>query len=277
MVMKYRNRKNAEAVSRYWGKPLDRPDWYKINNSASEDSAEVLIYDVIGWPFNDAGELVRTIKDLGGKDITVRINSPGGDVFDGLALFNAIDMYSGRVITRIEGLAASMASIVAIGGDEVQSHANAMMMIHEPWTYMAGNQHDMREVADILEKISGNMLDIYYGKAGNGKRELKQMMREETWLTAKEAKENRLIDTIIEKPAVKASFDLSMFAKTPDDLAVKAEGRELTEREIERALRDAGASRSFAKSYIAGKPLRDAGEIGAVQNLISKIQGVFKS
>ena len=275
--MKYRNRKNAEAVSRYWGKPLDRPDWYKINNSASEDSAEVLIYDVIGWPFNDAGELVRTIKDLGGKDITVRINSPGGDVFDGLALFNAIDMYSGRVITRIEGLAASMASIVAIGGDEVQSHANAMMMIHEPWTYMAGNQHDMREVADILEKISGNMLDIYYGKAGNGKRELKQMMREETWLTAKEAKENRLIDTIIEKPAVKASFDLSMFAKTPDDLAVKAEGRELTEREIERALRDAGASRSFAKSYIAGKPLRDAGEIGAVQNLISKIQGVFKS
>ena len=272
--MKYRSIKNADAVARYWGKPLDRPEWYEVKAQTEVDGAEILIYDVIGWPYNDVNDLVRSIGQMSGKQITVRINSPGGDVFDGIALFNALQTH-GNVITKVEGLAASMASIVMLAGKDVQIHSSAMVMVHEPCTVMAGNQHDMREVADILEKISGNMLEIYYGKTGQGKRDLKQMMKDETWLTAKEAKEKKLVDTIIEKPAAKAAFDLSMFAKAPDGLTCHAEGgRELTEREIERALRDAGGSRAFAKSYIAGKTLRDAGLIGAAQKLIAKIEGV---
>ncbi len=273
--MKYRTAKNAEAIARYWGKSLDKPDWYRIEAS-DDDNAEIMIYDVIGWPFNDSREFTKALGAMTAKTITVRINSPGGDVFDGLAIYNALQTHKSRIITKIDGLAASMASIVAIAGSEVQSHANAMMMIHEPWTWAAGNQHDMRDIADVLEKISGNMLDIYYGKTGGGKRELKQMMKDETWLTAKEAKERNLIDTIIEKPAAKAAFDLSMFANVPDGFHAQPEGRDLTTREIERALRDAGASRSFAKAIIAEKvkPLRDA-ELATVANdLVSVIENL---
>ena len=78
MNLSYRNQKNAEAVSRFWGKPLDRPEWYKIEASAN-DQAEILVYDVIGWPYNDAGDLVRYVNSLGDKDILVRLNTPPRD------------------------------------------------------------------------------------------------------------------------------------------------------------------------------------------------------
>jgi len=148
-----------------------------------------------------------------------------------------------------------------------------MMMIHDPWIYTAGNQYELREMADLLEKISGNMLDVYAGRSKIGKREMKEIMKAETWYTAKEAKEKGFIDTILETgKAAKAQFDLTMYANAPDGIC-SIEGRDLTEREIERALRDAGASRSFAKAIVAErfKPLRDAELMAEVESLIQKI------
>lgn len=272
MNLSYRNQKNAEAVSRFWGKPLDRPEWYKIEASAN-DQAEILVYDVIGWPYNDAGDLVRYVNSLGDKDILVRLNTPGGDVFDGMAIFNALANHKGKVTIRIEALAASMGSVLAMAGKEIQAYSNTMMMIHDPWTYMAGNQYELREMADLLEKISGNMLDVYAGRSKIGKREMKEIMKAETWYTAKEAKEKGFIDTILETgKAAKAQFDLTMYTNAPDGIC-SIEGRDLTEREIERALRDAGASRSFAKAIVAErfKPLRDAELKAEVESLIQKI------
>lgn len=272
MNLSYRNQKNAEAVSRFWGKPLDRPEWYKIEASAN-DQAEILVYDVIGWPYNDAGDLVRYVNSLGDKDILVRLNTPGGDVFDGMAIFNSLANHKGKVTIRIEALAASMGSVLAMAGKEIQAYFNTMMMIHDPWIYTAGNQYELREMADLLEKISGNMLDVYAGRSKIGKREMKEIMKAETWYTAKEAKEKGFIDTILETgKAAKAQFDLTMYTNAPDGIC-SIEGRDLTEREIERALRDAGASRSFAKAIVAErfKPLRDAELKAEAESLIQKI------
>jgi ATP-dependent Clp endopeptidase proteolytic subunit ClpP len=280
MKLAYRSEKNAEAVARFWGKSLEKPDWYRIEAKDADDTAEIIIYDVIGWPYNDAFDLVRSLGSIKAKNITVRINSPGGDVFDGVAIFNALKDHDAHVTTKIEGLAASMASIVALAGDEVQAHKNAMYMIHDPWVLAAGNQYDLREIADILQKIGVNMLDIYYDKSSIGKRELKAMMKEETWFTAAEAKDRGLIDTVLEAGAAKAKFDLSIYANVPDELEDSdREGATLSKQEIERALRDAGASRSFAKSIAArgsnGNSQRDVGGVKADIDKILKLQQII--
>jgi ATP-dependent Clp endopeptidase proteolytic subunit ClpP len=216
------------------------------------------------------------LAEITAKTVTVRINSPGGDVFDGMAIFNALKNYQqGKVVTRIEGIAASMASIIALSGKEVQAFANTMYMIHEPYAFTAGNQYSLRELADILEKMSGQMIDIYSSNATPGKREIAQMMKDETWLTAKEAKEKGFIDTVLDGKGAKAQFDLSMFSNVPDGLDGSREGGELTEREIERALRDAGASRSFAKSVAVGRSAGNDGDQRDVESLKSSIKAMI--
>ena len=280
MKLAYRSEKNAEAVARYWGKSLEKPDWYRIEAKDEDDNAEIIIYDVVGWPYIDAFDLIRSLGTIKAKNISVRINSPGGDVFDGVAIFNALKEHPAHVTTKIEGLAASIASIIALAGDEVQAHKNAMYMVHDPWVLAAGNQYDLREIADILGKIGGNMLDIYYDKSNIGKRELKQMMKDETWFTAAEAKDRGLIDTILDTGAAKAKFDLSIYANVPDELEDSdREGATLSKQEIERALRDAGASRSFAKSIAArgsnGNSQRDVGGVKADIDKILKLQQII--
>lgn len=276
MKLSYRNQKNAEATARFWGKPLDKPDWYRIE-ALGDDEAEIIFYDVIGWPFNDAAELVRALADMRQGKITVRINSPGGDVFDAMAIFNALQSHKSKIVTRIESLAASAASFIALAGKEVQAYPNAMIMIHSAWAYSAGNQHDLREIADILGKIDENMVDIYTGASNIGKKEIREMMKAETWFTAKEAQERGFVDTIVDGKAAKAAFDLSMFAHVPDEIVASREGRELTEREIERALRDAGASRNFAKAVAVGRSAGGDGNQRDVESLKSAILKIQNS
>lgn len=247
MNLSYRNQRNAENIARFWNKSLDKPDWYEIK-SQSEEEVEIFIYDVIGWPFTRAEDFAKSLSEFGTKNLIVRVNSPGGDVFDAVSIFNTINSYKGKTITRIDSLAASAASIVALSGKEVQVYKNSMMMIHEPWTFAWGNQYDLSDVVNLLGKISGNFIDIYADNSNIGKRTIKEMMKDETWFTAKEMKEKDLIDTIIEKDGAKANFDLSIFSKIPEGIEGQKEGRELSEREVERALRDVGASRNFAKA-----------------------------
>jgi ATP-dependent Clp endopeptidase proteolytic subunit ClpP len=273
MNLKYRNQRNAEATARYWNKPIDKADWYKIE-ALSEDSTEVMIYDVIGWPFNDAGEIIRALAGINTKTVTVRINSPGGDVFDAMAIFNALQSHKSKIITRIESLAASAASFIALAGKEVQAYQNAMVMIHDPWVLAAGNQYDLREIADILEKISGNMVDIYSQNSKVGKKEIREMLKAETWFTAKEAREKGFVDTIIDGKAAKAQFDLSMFAHVPDEFTAEDHDEPIA-RKYEKALRDVGASKSEARTILARglKSVTCEEEVLAAQNLLNIIGG----
>lgn len=256
MKLNYRNERNALAVASFWGKPISKPDWYSINALNDGDSAEIFIFDVIGWPYNDAGDLVKQMAGMKDKKLLVRINSPGGDCFDGLSIFNALANHPGGVTTRIEGMAASMASIIAMAGKNIEAYSNTMVMIHNALVYTAGNHHELRSVADIAEKISGQMAGIYSGRTKNGKRDVQQMMDAETYMTAKEAKEKGFIDTILQTgQGAKAEFDLP-FATVPDFFKGTDE---LTERDAEKALREAGFSRRQAKAMLAGR-LREDGE-----------------
>ena len=252
MKLSYRNEKNAKYIAAQYNKSLDKPDWYKIENVA-EDEADILIYDYIGWPFNEAREFVGVISGMTQSKITIRVNSPGGDVFDAHAIYNAIRAHPSKPTTRIESLAASAASYIAVAGHKKEAYKNAMIMIHEPLTGMYGNQHDMREVADILGQINGTMIDMYADNTNVGKRDLKDMLEAETWMTAKEAKEKGFIDTIVEagKP-VSAKFDLSMFANTPDEFKPKAKIEDPNIRNIEELLREVGGlSTNQAKAVLA--------------------------
>jgi ATP-dependent protease ClpP protease subunit len=272
MNLSYRNHKNAEAISRLWNKPLDKADWFKVQ-AAADGESEILIYDYVGWPFNDPRDLISALAGM--DSVTVRLNSPGGDVFDGTAIYNALKSHKGAVTTRIEGLAASMASVIAMAGGKVQAYDNAMLMIHNAWVYSAGNQYDLREIADILEKIDGNILNAYYEKSKVGKRELTDMMKAETWFTAKQAKEKGFIDSIVDGKSVKAAFDLSIFANCPDCFRADKD-HELTERDAEKALRDAGFSRNKAKALLArGKESEGDADIDEVAAQIKKITSII--
>jgi ATP-dependent Clp protease protease subunit len=250
MKLSYRNPKNAQAISAYWGKPLDKPDWFSVNALAS-DEPEIFIYSVVGWPFVDEEELVRAMAGMKDKHILCRINSPGGDVYSGMSLFNAFANHPGGVTVRIEGMAASIASIIAMGGKKVEAYSNTMVMVHNAMILTCGNHNELREIADIIEKISGQMCDIYTGKCKKGKKEMKSMMDEETYMTAQEALSHGFIDTILKSgKGAKAEFDLP-FSNVPDYF--KASDKELTERDAEKILRDAGFSRHKAKAILAGR------------------------
>lgn len=281
LLLSPRNARHAEAVSAHWRKPLDRPDWYKIE-AQSDAEAEIMIYDVIGWPFIEAKQFIQDLATLKAKTVTIRINSPGGDVFDTMAIFNAIQSHPAKIITRVESLAASAASFLAVAGKERQAYKNAMLMIHEPWVLAIGSQYDLREVADVLAKISENMVDVYAANSDVGKRELRDMLKAETWMTAKEAKDKGFLDTIVDGKAVKAEFDLSVFAHVPDSLAPAAR-RAPTARDAERILRDAGFSRSEAKALLAGRqqdpetdPLLAGRQLGAGAEELEEIAAALK-
>ena len=250
MNFSYRSAGNARFIAAYYNKPLDKPDWYKIN-AVSDGEADILLYDYIGWPFNEAGEFVRALSSLKQSNITIRINSPGGDVWDANAIYNAIKAHPSKPTTRIESLAASAASYIAVAGHKRQAYKNTMGMIHEPMVGFYGNQYEIDEVKSILVQVSDIMVDMYADNTNVGKRELKDMLKSETWMPAKVMKEKGFIDTIIEagKP-VKAEFDLSVFNNLPDEFK---EDKELTERDAERILRDAGFSRHKAKAILAGR------------------------
>ena len=142
---------------------------------------------------------------------------------------------------HIDGLAASIGSIIAIAGDETRMAENAFFMFHEAWSLVIGNAEGLREEAELLDKIDGVLAKAYAKKTGKKQDEIKELMNAETWLTAKEALEMGMVDSIEEDKEEKASaaiFDLSVFANVPDEL--KDIKKDLNERDLERALRDAG-------------------------------------
>ena len=249
--------------------PFRREQTAPVVRALAADEAEVLLYDEIGgWWGIQADDIRRELDGLTAKTVHVRINSPGGSVFDGMAVYNAIREHDARIVTHIDGLAASMASVIALAGDEVRMSESAFLMIHEPWTITIGNAEQLRKDAALLDKIGGQAAHIYQAKTGAGLDDVHAWMEAETWFTGQEAADAGFVDAIDnaaeEEDAVAqvaALFDLSIFAHTPDALVACGSGtsREPTTRELERALRDAGLSRSEAAKLVATRDgLRDA-------------------
>ncbi len=184
--------------------------WYNIQNKADK-TADIYIFDEIGTYGVTAQEFITDIKDLKDMPINLRINSLGGDVFDGMAMYNVIKRREAKTTVYIEGIAASIATIIALGADEVVMAENSLFMIHNAWGGTMGEAKDMRKSADTLDKISNELTDIYRKKTGLSYDVLAQMMDEETWLNADEAYELGFIDTISDSIKVAAKYDVSKF------------------------------------------------------------------
>ena len=197
-------------------KPLNKNRvWYTLKNQAGQP-AELLIYDVIGdWAGLSARQLVNTLKDMDTDEITVRINSPGGSVFDGIAIYNSLRHHKASIHVQIEGLAASIASVIAMAGDTVQMAENALLMIHNPFGWVGGDAAELRKVADMLDKTTEVIAQTYGSRCGQELDVLKQMMDEETWFTAAEALDHGFIDSVDKPVQIAASFDLSGFNRPP--------------------------------------------------------------
>ena len=158
--------------------------------------AEVYLFDEIGYWGDTAGDVVDTLRDLDVDHIAVKINSPGGDVFDGIAIMN-ISNPTRAVTTVVEGLAASAASFIAVGaGDEVVMMPHSQLMIHDAWGMSMGNAEDMLRCAEELNRASDNLAAIYQAKAGGDVGDWRDAMREESWFSADEAVEAGLADRV---------------------------------------------------------------------------------
>lgn len=225
---------------------------YRIEDKAGE--ATVFLYDEIGFFGITAEEFVRDLEGITADTINLRINSPGGSVFDGTAIYNAIKTHKSKIVAHIDGLAASISSIIAMAADEVRMADNAFLMIHEPWSIVMGNALAMRDEAELLDKVGGTIAKAYMKKTGKDEAEVMEMMIAESWMTADEALSHKFIDSIYEDKPKKARadlFDLSIFNRVPD--ALKDDGdQEPTVRDMERALRDVGCSSKQAKAILAG-------------------------
>jgi ATP-dependent protease ClpP protease subunit len=245
----YRTQANAQAIAAIYNKPLDKPEWFKVIAASEDTGAEILLFDYIGWPYNDPRDLIHALSDMG--DVTVRINSPGGDVFDGAAIYNAFSSHKGTVTMRIEGLAASIASVIAMAGKKVQAYSNTMFMIHNSLTVVIGNQYELRDVADLLENVDNEVIiDAYQKKTKKSKKDLNEMMKDSTYMTAKVAKDHGFIDMIVDGKSVKANLDLPIFADVKE-WSNDEHDTEPDKRTIEKALRDVGFSQNKAKAFIA--------------------------
>lgn len=175
---------------------------------------KLYIYDEIGGNGITALNVVDELSKAEG-DLEVHINSGGGSVSQGIAIYNAIKQYDGEVVVYVDGLAASIASVIAMAGDKLIMAEGSLMMVHEVWTQLAGNASELRKEADVLDKHTDTILDIYEANTPLSRDEIKQMLAAETWLTAEEAFELGIADEIAGEAKLAASIDLSRFQNAP--------------------------------------------------------------
>ena len=169
--------------------------WYSILN-ISQAETEVTIYDFIGEFGVSAADFIRELADIKTPKISLRVNSPGGDVFDGLAIFNAIRRHRAEVTAHIDGIAASAASFLVMAADHIVMSPHSQMMIHDAHGLALGPADDMRKMADILDGQSNNIASIYAEHAGGSVEEWRDRMKAETWLSDQEAVDLGLADSI---------------------------------------------------------------------------------
>lgn len=196
--------------------------WYDFKNEASLGIVDVYIFDEIGNFGVSAQSFIEEIKSHKGSPMNIHVNCVGGDVFEGMAIYNVIKKRSAKTTVYIEGIAASMGSVIALAADRVIMAENSLFMIHNAWGGATGEARDMMKTAKLLEKISGEIADIYTKKTGMPYDKVKDMMDEETWLSAEEAYDLGFVDSISDAIKVAAKYDVSKFKNiTSEEISSK--------------------------------------------------------
>lgn len=227
--------------------------WSPDVRASSEDEATISILDVIGHDYWDEGVTAKRIsaalRRIGERPVTVVINSPGGDMFEGLAIYNILREHKAEITVKIVGIAASAASVIAMAGDEIQISRAGFLMIHNAWVVAGGNRHDMREVADWLEPFDQAMAGVYAARSGLDEAAIAAMMDAETYLNGQQAIDKGMADELLARDEVTVA---------PDDaqaLSLRAERR------MDILARRAGVSREDARALMAD--LKSGGKRGA--------------
>ena len=193
--------------------------WYEIRN-AGDGGVEVLLYDEIGMWGVTASEFIKELQGVKAKSINLRVNSPGGDVFDGIAIYNALKNHPAQVNAVVEGLAASAASFIVQAGETVLMGEGATMMIHDPHGLTVGDAADHVKMAETLDLMGNTIAGLYTARAGGTEAEWRDRMKVETWYRAKDAVEAHLADGLVAtkepRNSVGRIFNLSKFKNVPE-------------------------------------------------------------
>lgn len=193
--------------------PKTTPKFYAMESTGNNETT-VTLYDEIGAFGAGSKEFLGDLSKLAGQHIHLRINSPGGSVVEGTAIYNALRRHQGGLTVHIDAMAASMASVIAMAGSPVYIADNALLMIHNPWTVSMGESKDLRKEADLLDKLKVNLRNAYVRKTGMNETDISAMMDAETWLDAVEAVALGFADAIEEGVAAAATA-------TPENLRAR--------------------------------------------------------
>lgn len=237
----------AASAAKRWN-----PDIKAAAQSADEAAVSISILDPIGAdPWGDgvsAKRIAGALRAIGGKDVVVNINSPGGDFFEGLAIYNLLREYQGHVTVRVLGMAASAASIIAMAGDEVLIGRAAFLMIHNTWVVAAGDRHAFRDVADWLEPFDQAAASIYAARTGLDQADIAAQLDKETWLGGEAAVAQGFADGLLsadelDQTEAQARGDLSpLAAQKKIDLMLAGKVPKSERRALFAALKSGGKS-----------------------------------
>lgn len=211
--------------------------WNSTIQAADGDAKNTIsMLDAIGFdPWSGEGVTAKRIsaalRSMDGADVTVNMNSPGGDMFEGLAIYNILREYKGHVTVKVLGLAASAASIIAMAADDLQVARSGFLMIHNGWTIAAGNRHQFREVADMMEPFDAAMGDIYSARTGGDLKAMQALMDAETWIGGSAAVDQGFADSLLESDSIKeGKAQASLIAARKLDLLLAKQGMPRSER-----------------------------------------------
>lgn len=228
-----------------------RPCYKFVAAKAAGEPETLSIYDEIGFWGVQAKDFRTSLAGVKTPKINVEINSPGGDVFAGVAIYNMLKNSGKEIIVKVMGVAASAASLIAMAGDTIQMPKNTMMMVHNPWSFAMGNADELRETADTLDKIGASLLGTYVAKTGMDEAKMKELLATDTWMTADEALEMGFATEITDDIKVSAKFDMAradLPLKVQVALGLTPKAAEQTPEEIEAAR---GAAEEVEASRIA--------------------------
>lgn len=267
------------ALVQHMNRVALKPGRVRVAADPKSREADLMIYGDIGGGWYDEGITAESItNEIGALDVdtlNVRINSGGGLVFEGIAIYNALARHSANVVVHIDGIAASIASVIAMAGDEIRISEGSHVMIHKPWSFAMGDATAMRKEAEVLDKLEAGIIDIYAARTGKARGDLEQWVGDETWFLGQEAVDAGFADEMVPAKKKKAANSalLNLFKNTPQNLLSAPDTPEV--REFEIFLRDGeGLSNSQAKRIAAQakrrldrddpaepqvKPLRDVG------------------
>jgi len=268
--MSLRSLPNAPTMARpqnyQWDAPSDvLAKWAEHSFAAApgaDADATISIFDVIGedgWTGGGvtAKRISAALRSIGNRDVIVRINSPGGDMFEGIAIYNLLRTHPAKVTVEVLGWAASAASIIAMAGDVIRMGLGSFMMVHNAWGLVIGNRHDLREAASLFDGFDAALADIYEARTGMARAEIERLMDAGTFMTAAQAVEYGFADAV----------DDSVAAPSGD--AKSTDRRLMARRQTEAALAKAGFTRTMRSemlSELIGSATRDAGQPSAARD-----------